>query len=100
MEELDYASYRDDYVEKLTKVIQAKVDGEEIVQVLDVEDPKIINLMDALKESVARAQAGVAAADEVEAKPKPEAKPKAAKKKMAPSAKPAAKKATRRKKSR
>ena len=94
MEELDYASYRDDYVEKLTKVIQAKVDGEEIVQVLDVEDPKIINLMDALKESVARAQAGVAAADEVEAKPK------AAKKKMAPSAKPAAKKATRRKKSR
>jgi len=56
--DFDYSVYKDEYVEKLTAVIQAKVDGEEIVQVPDREEPKIINLMEALKASVARAQAG------------------------------------------
>jgi non-homologous end joining protein Ku len=37
-----------------------KVDGQEIVQAPDLEQPKIINLMDALKKSVAEAQAGAA----------------------------------------
>lgn len=54
--EFDYESYKDRYVEQLQKLIQMKVDGEEIVQAPDLEEPKIINLMDALKKSVAEAQ--------------------------------------------
>jgi len=54
----DIERYKDEYVEKLQKLIQMKIDGEEIVQVPDVEEPKIINLMDALKKSVAEAQLG------------------------------------------
>ena len=38
-----------------------KVDGEEIVQVSDPEEPKIVNLMEALKQSVAQATSGDAA---------------------------------------
>ena len=55
--ELDFAQYKDKYTEKLTRLIQAKVDGEEVVQVPSLEEPKIINLMEALKKSVAEAQA-------------------------------------------
>ena len=101
IEDLDYASYKDSYVEKLTKVIQTKVDGEEVVQVPDPEEPKIVNLMDALKQSVARAQAGDVEATTAKKKAakKTAARKKApAKKKMAPSAKPKTK-TTRRKKS-
>ncbi len=97
IEDFDYASYKDNYVEKLTEVIQAKVDGQEIVQVADPEEPKIINIMDALKESVARAQAELVEDTPVKkTAAKKTAKKSAAKKKMAPSAKP---KTARRKKS-
>ncbi len=58
LESFDTERYKDRYVENLTKLIQMKVDGEEIVQVADPEEPKIINLMEALKESVARATSG------------------------------------------
>jgi DNA end-binding protein Ku len=57
----DFARYRDAYKDKLTKLIQLKVEGQEIVQVHDPEEPKIINLMEALKRSVAEAQATAAA---------------------------------------
>jgi DNA end-binding protein Ku len=50
------ASYIGD-VENLTKLIQMKIDGEEIVSQADPEEPKILNLMEALKRSVAQAQA-------------------------------------------
>ena len=59
IEDFDLQSYRDAYVEKLTQLIQMKVDGEEIVQAPDTEEPKILNLMDALKKSVAEAQSGL-----------------------------------------
>jgi DNA end-binding protein Ku len=57
----DFARYRDVYKDKLTKLIQLKVEGQEIVQVRDPEEPRIINLMEALKRSVAEAQASGAA---------------------------------------
>lgn len=47
---------------KLKKVIEMKVAGKEIVQAPDHEEPKILNLMDALKKSVAEAQARLAGA--------------------------------------
>jgi len=53
--EFDIESYRDTYIENLSKLIKMKIDGEEIVQAPDLEEPKILNLMDALKKSVAEA---------------------------------------------
>lgn len=55
--DFDLANFEDDYVENLGKLIQMKVDGQEIVEAPDREEPKIINLMEALKKSVAEAQA-------------------------------------------
>jgi DNA end-binding protein Ku len=51
--DFDLQNYRDTYVENLNKLIQLKVDGREIVQAPDHEEPKILNLMEALKKSVA-----------------------------------------------
>jgi len=64
--DFDLEKYNDTYVAKLQQLIQMKVDGREIVAAPDHEEPKILNLMDALKKSVAEAQAraaGVAPAD-------------------------------------
>jgi DNA end-binding protein Ku len=57
LEEFDIGDFEDDYVENLGRLIQMKVDGQEIVEAPDREEPKIINLMEALKKSVAEAQA-------------------------------------------
>ena len=57
IKDFNFAKYKDVYKEKLTKLIQMKIEGQEVVQVRDPEEPKIINLMDALKRSVAEAQA-------------------------------------------
>lgn len=60
IKEFDFASYKDEYVENLSTLIQSKVEGREIVAVTDPEEPQIINLMEALKASVAKAQTGPA----------------------------------------
>src|SRR5207237_5069780 len=52
------AEYKDQYVEELTKLIEAKVQGKELVTPPAPEEPKVINLMDALKKSVAAAKKG------------------------------------------
>ncbi len=57
IEGFDLASYKDAYVANLAKLIQLKIEGQEIVQAPDVEEPKILNLMEALKRSVAEAGA-------------------------------------------
>jgi DNA end-binding protein Ku len=51
-EEVDLSQFKDVYTEKLTKVIEAKVEGKELVTPPADEHPQIINLMDALKASV------------------------------------------------
>lgn len=90
VKKLDYAKYRNLYVEKLTKLIEAKVEGKELVAPPAQEQAHVINLMDALRESVAKLQgAAPAAADQAEA-----GKPG---KKMAASKKPAAKEARKKK---
>jgi DNA end-binding protein Ku len=53
---LDYAQYKDVYTEKLTQLIEAKVAGKEIVAPPAHEQAQIINLMDALRRSVAKVQ--------------------------------------------
>ncbi len=57
IKDFDFGRYHDVYKEKLTKLIQLKIEGKEVVQVRDPEEPKIINLMEALKRSVEEAQA-------------------------------------------
>jgi DNA end-binding protein Ku len=70
LSEFDFQSYRDAYVENLTKLIQLKVEGREIVQAPDPEEPKILNLMEALKKSVAEVGARkMAPSVQVEAAP-------------------------------
>src|SRR5262249_15600562 len=54
--EFDYAKYKDTYTEKMTKLIEAKVTGQQIVAPPVQEHAQIINLMDALKQSVAQYQ--------------------------------------------
>lgn len=76
LKEFDYSAYEDAYVERLRDLIRMKIEGKEIVQAPDVEEPKILNLMDALKKSVAEAQS---------AAPKATAAAKSKDKKMAPS---------------
>jgi DNA end-binding protein Ku len=57
----ELTAYKDQYTEKLTKLIRAKIEGEEIVAPPPEAETPIINLMDALRESVAKTQAGAAA---------------------------------------
>jgi DNA end-binding protein Ku len=53
LKDFDFQGYKDAYVENLTKLIRLKIEGQEIVRAPDVEEPKILNLMEALKKSVA-----------------------------------------------
>jgi DNA end-binding protein Ku len=73
IEELDFASYENTYVNQMRELIEAKVASQELVTAPNQEEPKILNLMEALKQSVANAQG--------------EAPKAPAKKKMAASAK-------------
>jgi DNA end-binding protein Ku len=75
---LDLVKYRDHYTEKLTQLIEKKVAGEEVVAPPIHEQAPIINLMDALKESLAKAR-----------KEEPEAAEKPPKKMAASARKPA-----------
>ena len=50
--------FKDKYVEKLAELVQAKVEGKELVSPPPADEPKVINLMDALKKSLAKAKQG------------------------------------------
>jgi DNA end-binding protein Ku len=52
----DHSAYREVYTEKLTKLIETKVAGEEIAAPPAQEPAQVINLMDALRASVEAAQ--------------------------------------------
>jgi DNA end-binding protein Ku len=50
--ELDFTSYRDDYQAGLRDIIDAKIEGREIVAPEPEAPPKVVNLMDALRKSL------------------------------------------------
>ena len=50
--ELDFESYRDDYQVGLREIIDAKIEGREIVTQEIEAPPKVVNLMDALRKSL------------------------------------------------
>jgi DNA end-binding protein Ku len=53
---IDLTKYEDSYTQKMTELIQKKVAGEEIVAPPVHEQAQIINIMDALKQSLAKVQ--------------------------------------------
>ncbi len=60
--DFDLAEYKDDYTEKMTQLIQAKIEGKQIVAPpAGEEEPQVINLMDALKKSLEQAKKSASA---------------------------------------
>lgn len=57
-EDFDLSKYEDLYTARLTQLIEAKVEGREVVSPPAEEEAPVINLMDALRKSVAQAQGG------------------------------------------
>lgn len=53
----DLTQYKDDYQDELRKVIDAKIAGEDIVAPAEEETPKVVNLMEALRQSLDRVSA-------------------------------------------
>ncbi len=49
---LDFASYHDEYQQGLREIIDAKIEGREIVAQEEEAPPKVVNLMDALRKSL------------------------------------------------
>jgi DNA end-binding protein Ku len=98
--DFDPTQYHDEYREALEQVIQAKIEGHEVVEPVDQDEPKqtgVVDLMAALRASVERAkQSRGEGTDEVAARRPAAKKPparKAAAKKHAAAPAPAAKKA-------
>src|SRR5262249_22596392 len=83
----DLTKYKDIYTEKLATLIEAKVAGQEVVSPPPREHVQVINLMDALKKSVAQIEGEEGPGEAEPAGPAEEAEPKAKKpsRKMAPS---------------
>jgi DNA end-binding protein Ku len=55
---LNLADYKDEYREGLQRIIDAKIEGEEVVATAAEAPPKVVNLMDALKKSLDAVSAG------------------------------------------
>ena len=55
--DVDFKSYHDDYQEGLREIIQAKIEGREVVAPQVEAPPKVVNLMDALRKSLDSIQA-------------------------------------------
>jgi DNA end-binding protein Ku len=64
--ELDLADYKDAYQEELQRIIDAKIAGEEVVATEEEAPPKVVNLMDALRQSLDRVSTGKKKAAKVE----------------------------------
>jgi DNA end-binding protein Ku len=56
--DLDWEEYRDEYQEELQRIIDAKIAGEEVVAPTEEAPPKVVNLMDALRQSLDRVSTG------------------------------------------
>jgi DNA end-binding protein Ku len=64
-EKFDLSEYKDRYEERLQKLIEAKVAGQEIVAAPEEEPAPVINLMEALQKSLQEAQAAAKPAKQV-----------------------------------
>jgi DNA end-binding protein Ku len=55
---LNLSEYRDEYQEELQRIIDAKIAGQEVVGTVEETPPKVVNLMDALRQSLDRVSTG------------------------------------------
>jgi len=78
----DLTQYKDAYQEELRRIIDAKIAGEDIVAPIDEAPPKVVNLMEALRQSLERVSANKKRAARVVSQ-KPAAKAAAAPRKRA-----------------
>jgi DNA end-binding protein Ku len=69
--QLDLREYTDKYQEELQRIIDAKVAGEEVVQTEEEAPPKVVNLMDALRQSLDRVSSTKKKAVKAEIEQKP-----------------------------
>lgn len=53
----DLTQYRDEYQQELRRIIDAKIAGREVVATSEEAPPKVVNLMDALRQSLERVSA-------------------------------------------
>jgi DNA end-binding protein Ku len=77
---LDLREYRDEYQEELQRIIDAKIAGEEVVATAEEAPPKVVNLMDALRQSLDRVSTGKKKSAKADIEEKPAAKAAAPKK--------------------
>jgi DNA end-binding protein Ku len=62
-DDFDFSTYKDTYQDKLKELVEAKVEGRQIVSPeAEGEEPEVINLMDALAASVRRGKSRAPAA--------------------------------------
>jgi DNA end-binding protein Ku len=54
----DLSQYKDDYQVELKKIIDAKIEGKEVVGAPEEAPPKVVNLMEALRQSLDRVSSG------------------------------------------
>jgi DNA end-binding protein Ku len=73
--ELDLREYKDAYQEELQRIIDAKIAGEEVVATEEEAPPKVVNLMDALRQSLDRVSSGKKKTVKVEEPSKAKAAP-------------------------
>jgi len=64
--EFNLADHADAYQEELQRIIDAKIAGEEVVATTEEAPPKVVNLMDALRQSLDRVSTGKKKAVKVE----------------------------------
>jgi DNA end-binding protein Ku len=75
--ELDFKAYRDEYQDGLREIINAKVEGREVVAPEVEAPPKVVNLMDALRRSLDSISASKKKPQRIEARPEARAKKRA-----------------------
>lgn len=54
----DLTQYKDEYQEQLRQIIDAKIEGREVVSPEEEAPPKVVNLMEALRQSLERVSSG------------------------------------------
>ena len=52
-ERFDFSGYKDEYAEKLTAMLEAKSSGKKVIRAHREDEPAVLNLMDALRQSLA-----------------------------------------------
>jgi DNA end-binding protein Ku len=75
--EVDFESYRDDYQVGLREIIDAKIEGREIIAPEVEAPPKVVNLMDALRKSLDSVSATARKPAPVRAEGRPQARKRA-----------------------